>query len=325
MPNKPGIFTISLDFELYWGVRDKRKIQQYSNNILGVRKAIPSMLSVFKQYDIHATWASVGFLFFNNRNEAIKNFPDQRPSYKDEQLCPYRYIENSEELDPRYHFAPELIQNIHQCKGQEIGTHTLSHYYCLEPGQTQEEFERDIQTAMRIANKSDVSIKSMVFPRNQWNTDYLDTLRNNGIQCFRGNETGWIYRASNQKGQSHSKRALRLLDSYFNISGYNTYSLKSCTKSIPFNFPASRFLRPYSKKLSMIEWLRIRRIKKAMTHAAKTGEIFHLWWHPHNFGTNTEENIRILKQISEHYAYLKRKYNMHSLNMGELSEMATQQ
>jgi hypothetical protein len=33
--NKKGIFTISLDFELYWGMRDKTTIENYSNNLGG--------------------------------------------------------------------------------------------------------------------------------------------------------------------------------------------------------------------------------------------------------------------------------------------------
>jgi hypothetical protein len=32
-----GAFVISLDFELFWGVRDKRTISGYGPNILGVR------------------------------------------------------------------------------------------------------------------------------------------------------------------------------------------------------------------------------------------------------------------------------------------------
>lgn len=325
MSNQPGILTISLDFELYWGVRDKRSTQQYRDNILGVQHAIPSMLSVFKIYGIHATWATVGFLFFNNRDEAIACFPDKRPSYSNKSLCPYRYIENSSELSPELHFAPELIRAIKECTGQEIATHTLSHYYCLEPGQTRLEFEQDIQMAKRIANNHGIAVRSLVFPRNQWNREYLSILQQHDLQCFRGNESGWIYQASSQSGQSRIRRALRFLDAYVNISGQNTYTLQDCKGTRPFNFPASRFLRPYSKRLSIFETLRIRRIKAAMTHAARKGQIFHLWWHPHNFGTNTEENIRILHQIAEHYNYLKDRYQMLSLNMGELSEVATQQ
>ena len=60
-------FTISLDFELMWGMYDVLTMQQYSKNILGGRSAIPKILQLFKKYNIHATWACVGLLTFSNK------------------------------------------------------------------------------------------------------------------------------------------------------------------------------------------------------------------------------------------------------------------
>ena len=87
------------------------------------------------------------------------------------------------------------------------------------------------------------------------------------------------------------RRAIRFVDAYFNISGHNTYDLHDCTKTKPFNFPSSRFLRPFSNKLVIFDKLRLKRIKESMTDAAVNNRIFHLWWHPHNFAVNTEQNI----------------------------------
>jgi peptidoglycan/xylan/chitin deacetylase (PgdA/CDA1 family) len=58
-----GLFVLSLDFELLWGVRDKRMIESYGENIRGVRQVIPGLLRLFSQYGIHATFATVGFYF----------------------------------------------------------------------------------------------------------------------------------------------------------------------------------------------------------------------------------------------------------------------
>jgi hypothetical protein len=62
-PLSSGILVISLDFELYWGVRDVFALEEYASNLLGVRKVVPAVLQLFDQYGIHATWATVGFLF----------------------------------------------------------------------------------------------------------------------------------------------------------------------------------------------------------------------------------------------------------------------
>lgn len=317
-----GVFTVSLDFELYWGVRDKRSIEQYADNLRGVRKAVPEMLRVFSDNHVHATWATVGFLFFKDADDLNRNIPPLLPTYNREELSPYKYIEDTPGLAAACHFAPELIDLILEHDGQEIGTHTFSHYYCLEAGQSLAQFEKDISSAIVIAKRRGVSIRSLVFPRNQWNPGYLPTLVKLGVQCYRGNESSWMYRASDDVGQHRFLRACRLIDAYINLSGHNTYDLRDCIQERPFNFPASRFLRPYSKKMAVLDGLRLRRIKRAMESAAINKRIFHLWWHPHNFGVNTDENIEFLAGIVEHHKHLERKHGMVSLNMGELAMLS---
>jgi hypothetical protein len=115
-------------------------------------------------------------------------------------------------------------------------------------------------------------------------------------------------------------KILRFIDSYINLTGYNCYNIVDLQKSTPINFPSSRFLRPYSRKLSFFENLKYLRIKKAMTFAAKNNLIFHLWWHPHNFGKNLEQNINMLNKILMHYKYLNNKYGYESVTMSELSK-----
>ncbi len=88
---------------------------------------------------------------------------------------------------------------------------------------------------------------------------------------------------------------------------------------MPFNISSSRFLSPYSSRLQSLEMLRLRRILLAMTYAAKQGLVYHLWWHPHNFGIRRKENLLFLQKILEHYSYLQTTYSMESLSMGELA------
>src|SRR5438067_6948984 len=131
------VLLISLDFELHWGVRDVSTVAEYRENLLGVRRAVPAMLDVSARYDIHATWATVGFLFCRTREEMLRSLPAVRPRYRDRRLSPYEdlaEIGGDEATDP-FHFAPSLIELIRNSHGQEIGTHTCSHYYCLAPEQ----------------------------------------------------------------------------------------------------------------------------------------------------------------------------------------------
>ena len=68
---KNGKFVVSLDFEIFWGVRDAVKPEEYKNNLLAVHEVIPLMLQMFKKYNINATFATVGFLFFQNKEELM--------------------------------------------------------------------------------------------------------------------------------------------------------------------------------------------------------------------------------------------------------------
>ena len=318
----PGIFTVSLDLELYWGVRDARSLQDYERNLRGEREAIRGMLGLFEEHGIHATWATLGFLFFKNVDELRQNLPEVLPDYRHGPLSSYRYIEDHAwGGDDHYHFAPEMIELIRQYDGQEIGTHTFSHYYCLEDGQTIESFRADLQAAVAAARAQGIPVTSLVFPRNQGNPDYLPVLEELGIACYRGNESAPFYTPKNQREQNLLVRATRLIDAYVNLSGYNTYTLEECARTRPFNIPSSRFLRPYSHRLALLEGLRMRRIKRAMEQAAAENRLFHLWWHPHNFGADIERNLACLREVLGYYGHLRRVHGMQSLNMGEIASM----
>lgn len=316
---KNGTFIVSLDFELFWGVHDVFTFEQYGENILGVREAIPAMLKLFQQFDIHATWATVGMLCFNNKKEMQENFPSILPTYEDSNFSPYSKVHavgDNEQQDP-YHFGESFINQILQVPHQEIGTHTFSHFYCLEKGQTAEQFQADLQAFLDVPCLKHLSIRSLVFPRNQTNSDYLKLCKEMGIQSYRGNEENSIYKASGYQNRSKLKRAIRLVDCYLNLTGHHTYCLKQ-DPQYPINLRSSRFLRPYHPKLKMIEPLRLNRIKKGIEYAAKHGEIYHLWWHPHNFGTYLEENIDFLREILDYVKEMNKLYGLQSMNMREV-------
>lgn len=315
-----GKFVISLDFELHWGIFDVKDVADYKENLENTRKAIYRILELCKRYDIRLTFSTVGFLFSKNK-EGLKSFiPDIKPSYANYKLDPYRLIDligDNEEEDP-YHYAQTMIKEIASYKSHEIGTHTFCHYYCFAEGQTIDQFNADIEAAISIANNMDIPIKSIVFPRNQVNNEYLVSCAKNGITSYRGTENSWIYKP---KKFGYLAKALRLLDSYINIFGYHTYSIQELKDSykICLNLPSSGFLRPYNKKLHVIEPLKLHRVKKAMTYAAKNNELYHLWWHPHNFGSNLDKNIANLESIFKHFKNINSKYNFESETMTSLT------
>jgi Polysaccharide deacetylase len=316
----PGIFTISIDFELFWGVHDKRTLQDYGRNLLGAREAIPRMLEAFERSGIHCTWAIVGFLFFDDKEELLQYLPQERPRYANAALSPYPLIAHigpTERQDP-YHFGLSLVRRIKDCPHQEIGTHTFSHYYCLEEGQTPETFRADLEAARRAAARLGITMRSLVFPRNQFTPAYLGICQDAGIDAVRGNQRFWLFRSSGEAGELLSKKIGRRLDHYLPLSGYNGVTPELESSGI-VNIRSSRFLLPVPHRSRMFGALCQRRITASMANAATTGRIFHLWWHPHNFGSHVDDNMAIVRRILNHYRALAEEHGMVSRNMGEIA------
>lgn len=317
-----GDFVISLDFELHWGVRDHAEVDAYRENLIGVREAIPALLDVFAEHEIRATWATVGMLFAKDRDELLSHAPAQRPAYVNRALDPYLAIERGhigadEATDP-FHYAASLVERIAGTPGQEIGTHTFSHYYCLEPLQTITEFDADLRAAKAIAEKRGVSLESIVFPRNQVHDAYLPALVRNGIKVFRGNPESWLYAERAGDDETLLRRALRLLDAYAPLSRHTRGRPIRLANGL-VNVPASRFLRPYSPRLARFDALRVDRIKRELTFAAERGLVYHLWWHPHNFGVHLEENLAVLRPVLEHFQTLRKTKKMRSATMRDVA------
>ena len=321
-----GIFTISLDFELHWGVFDKkdRKSREacYRNTL---EKAVPGMLELFTKYDVHVTWATVGSLFANNRQEWESLKPAVEPEYEMQAYSPYKWVRQYG-MDDEYHwahFAPDAVAAILKYPGQELATHTFSHYYCLEKQHEKNAFDADLKAAVKAAEKYKAPMVSLVFPRNQFNPEYLKICYDNGIKTVRSNPADWFWKPVTNKGSSLFRKIIRTLDAYIQVGGKRTsYPLSDIkiTPGEPLQLPASRFLRPWRDKYRFANGLRLRRLCQEMTMAAKRGECFHLWWHPENFGDHPEKNLESLEVLLKHYQKCKEKYGMTSWTMGEYAE-----
>lgn len=321
-----GALVISLDFELHWGVRDKCAPDgSYRENLLGARKAVPAMLDLFEEFDVAATWATVGFLFAANRQEREAFSPNSRPQYVDTKLDAYSEPTGDSEADDPLHYAGSLIEEIRRRAKQEIATHTFSHYYALEPGETREAFSADLRSAVAIARHHGIDVRSIVFPRNQVRPGYEDLLKEAGIVCYRGNETNWMYRPRPRGDETLAVRGPRLLDHYVSLSGNKIVRWEDVRQPNGLcNVRSSMFLRPYSESRKSFEPARLHRIAGGIEAAAAERGIFHLWWHPHNFGTETQQNLEFLRGVLEVFNRCRSEQGMQSLSMAGVTDLVTQ-
>ncbi len=305
---------VSLDFELFWGMQDVSALEDYEANILGGKAAIPRMLALFERHGIHVTWATVGYLFGRNEAQLRRYFPGDLPGYENPERSCYRCFGSigTDEASAPCYYGRNLIDRIAAVPGQELGSHTFSHYYCREKGQTPGQFRADLDAARTIAADQGFDLTSIILPRNQCEPEYVPVMRNAGFTAYRDEENDWI----------HEKikfgpllRILRLADVYLPLTGQGGYMPQAENGIV--NLAGSRMYKPFFKPLGFLEGLKLRRIKGQMLHAAKNGLTFHLWWHPHNVGTRTDFHLAQLEEIFSYYDGLKEQYGMRSLNMGE--------
>lgn len=313
-----GTLCISLDFEKFWGIHDVANIDDIKANLLKVNIVVDRLLKLFDTYNIHCTWATVGLLGFDSFETLNEFCLDKRISYLNENYSPFpikKMFDSS--INDKIITAKSCIDKIKKAKNQELASHTFSHFYTLEQGQTKEEFIDDLTCFKNSIGE----VKSIVFPRNQINNSYLQFCAEHDITAYRGNQKNKFWSNTSFRNEKLIHKIGRTLDAYIKISKDNLVDwdeLKIKSNGL-INIPASRFLRPY-KYSKYIERSKVKRIKKQMTASAKQNKIYHLWWHPHNFTTHLNQNFEQLEEILLHFSHLQKEFNYQSLNMSEIAK-----
>jgi len=296
--------------------------QKKHDELRRVESVCLKMLHEFQQNEIHVSWAMVGLLAQESLQELQTNFKSRKSPYQIKNYSPFP-LSQDKFTDIPYEIISGLneAKSILQTEHQELSSHTFSHYYTLEEGQDISHFGEDLEDMSIVSEKLNTSFKSIVFPRNQINEDYLKACQEKGIIAFRGNQPNNYWSNSPYSKESLSKKGMRFLDAYYKVSNTQTSKIQDLAEiSGLLNIPASRFFRPHSGK-QLLEKRKIKRIKDEMTNAAKTGCLYHLWWHPHNFSNNTTLHFEQLAVIMEHFKNLKNTYGFKSLNMSEIAEL----
>lgn len=293
------MLVISLDLEMLWGNERWQRNGYAESNVAQVREVVGRLLETFREYQVNVTVAIVGNLML--------------PADGDNDL---------------WH-APDIIARLKENPNIEIGTHTFSHYCLQKDGHDEDGFEDNLRKAIDIAKANGITVHSIAFPKNEFTPEALRACCRMGITTYRGNAVRFFEEPKN-RWHNLMQRACRLLDAYINIGGYTCYAWESLPPSpspsgrgadtdLPLNVRASRFLRPYNKRLAWLDGLRLHRIRKEMEHAAKAGEVYHLWWHPHNMGADIDESFAFLRRVLNVYKDCHKRYGMQSMTMGEVS------
>lgn len=315
---KRGGLIISLDFELHWGRFDKLPLKGTEAYYHNTREVIPKLLALFAANGVKVTWATVGMLMAANSEEWEWFSPDLKPGFNSPQFSAYEWLKHTK-VDSSCLFAPDLVREIIRTPGQELGSHTFAHYYTRVPGQLAGEFRADLLAAQRIAQeKFGIELRSLVFPRNQYHQEALHTARDLGFSAVRTNPGDWFWKDPEKEGWF--KNGIRAADSLWPISSRTSFQPAVLSPGFPNLVPASRFFRPYQPRLSWLNRLKINRMKAEMETAAQKGEMYHLWWHPHNHGRYPEQSLQEVKIVMDHFLRCRELYGMQSYSINSYTE-----
>lgn len=303
-------FCISLDFEKKWGILDKN-MPYYDEGIRNVDYVIDLMLDAFDKYQIRSTWAFVGMLMFSNK-EQMKNILNDNfnINYVNSKLSPVSNID-FKNFDIDLFSGVNSLKKILTYNGQSLASHTFCHSYFNENGVKQKDIVDDKNVfnsfCMEILG---VTVNGIIFPRNQVPSEKVP------YRYYRSNLNNIFDKGYSESELNLGVKILRTLDCFIPLRKNKVVREELDNNSV-LSIPATRFLRSY-KKNKVINFLLIKRIKSEMTWAAKNNSLYHLWWHPHNFGFNTKENINNLIEILEHFKFLESEYGMRSVNMNDI-------
>jgi peptidoglycan/xylan/chitin deacetylase (PgdA/CDA1 family) len=279
-----SIITLSIDFELRWGVyQNLKNIDEYKDALLNVHLAVPRMLKILEDYDIVSTWATVGALGLEDWNQYFKLNPGNI-QYTNKKLifdC-NRYSE--EDPNGELHFAPKLVKMIAN-SNQELASHTFSHIYCKEAGVTYSDFLNDSKLISKLfLDKYNISPVSIVFPRNQ--VAFEDKLKVDcGLRIYRGVPEKNGYKSVLNEKYSYLSRFRRLSNDLLPGMYPSQYAGNSKTIGDIFvRFSLGDYL-----------WsIQFNKIKKTLLYGE--GD-HHLWFHPHNIGCNLTRNIKRFEDL----------------------------
>jgi peptidoglycan/xylan/chitin deacetylase (PgdA/CDA1 family) len=288
-----GTLVISLDTELSWGCFDTVGVDRYKEAYLNTRDAIVGLCDLFDRYEIPTTWALVMHLLDECSGHDAMVSPE------------FEWIEDwfgaapcASGVDKELWYAPDILDEI-RSRGveHEIGLHGYSHMIMGASGCTREAARAEINKAVEVAETAGIQPKTYVFPRNS--ICHLDILSEFGIQNFRGKDDRWY---------EHSlprtlRRPLRFGDEFLQRT---PPVVTPEVQSGLLNVPGSQILRPLNEKWKYTPHnSQINRAVKGLEKAVKSGDIYHIWFHPFNIAINLEQHLQMLEKILEYAAKLR--------------------
>ena len=291
--SQAGQFIISLDCEGKWGMADKISSAHDVITHDALLKTYKDLVALFKKYKIKATFAFVGMFTLTEK---------ERGRYAElsrDVVCNgenwYKHYRLSQKAgETEGWFCPEAWDIVSQTD-HEIASHGFSHVPYSGGNVDRKDLAFDISAAMQVAKDKGQDIKTFIYPRNR--IGHQDLLREAGLLSYR--------ELLPPKGKVKSLLSeLNIIEnSQKNMSAHG--GLQRIPSGYFFNWRSGP--RKYvPQRATLMRW------KSILNHAAKTGDVAHLWLHPHNLIT-APDTMNVLKDVVHYAAKLQDAGQMQSV------------
>jgi peptidoglycan/xylan/chitin deacetylase (PgdA/CDA1 family) len=313
-PDRRGVFTLSLDFELLWGTVDLFGPERFRRACEVERESVVDrLLGLLEEFEIPATWCILGHLLLAEcRRSGGRAHPEiVRPRHAWVRGDWLQHDPCSDETRAPLFYGRSLVEKIRACRvPQEIGSHSFSHAIFSDPGCSREAAASELRASVEAANELGLSPRSFAFPRN--GVGHLDLLAQHGFTGYRGPAPRWYER----REPPSAWHRLGRLWSVLAATPPPVVAPEAAEKGL-VNVPASMIYFPmHGARRSIPVSRRVLRARKGLEAAARTGRIFHLWFHPTNLADEPEAMFRGLREIFSAARELRRHGRLSVETMG---------
>jgi peptidoglycan/xylan/chitin deacetylase (PgdA/CDA1 family) len=287
------VFIVCIDFELAWGWAYNDSFIGREDRFLRGREAIPPLLDLFDEFEVPATWATVGHLFLEScrGRDGVAHPEIARPRFPWLSGDWYRHDPRSDVRSAPLWYASDLIAAIRgRSVGHELASHSFGHVPFGAPGCTVEAAESDLSAAVKAASDVGVSVQSFVYPQHR--IGFTELLRTHGFTSYRGEDREPFLGLPSQ-----IRKPLRLLVQTLGMASapqqpeWGPDSLIHLPASLFFAIPERR-----GGHLITGRGLAARCIR-GLRRAIERGGMHQIYFHDHNLGVRTEEFLSALRDV----------------------------
>jgi peptidoglycan/xylan/chitin deacetylase (PgdA/CDA1 family) len=313
-PEPRGVFTLSLDFELLWGTVDLFGPERFRRACEAEREiVVDRLLGLLEEFEIPATWCILGHLLLAEcRRSGGRAHPEiVRPHHAWVRGDWLQHDPCTDEARAPLFYGRSLVEKIRSCRvPQEIGSHSFSHAIFSDPGCSREAAASELRASVEAAKELGLALRSFAFPRN--GVGHLDLLPQFGFTCYRGPAPRWYER----REPPNARHRLGRLWSVLAASPPPVVVPEPAGKGL-VNVPASMIYFPmHGLRRCIPVSRRVQRARRGLDAAARTGRVFHLWFHPTNLADEPEAMFRGLRDIFSAARELRRQGRLSVESMG---------